>query len=274
MSRLDVCIETFFVDRPWQKRLEAIAALGYDQVEIWHPEATFDGIGLDTSAGKDPIELKDLATEHGLTVRGFVINGWDGAIGGCPLRKEDHSRFIEQVHRSVEFADASGVERAIIMPGVVDKELSAEQMLSNTLSAFGQAAEIAEKHAITLLVEPLNSKVDHPGFFLEYLEQGIDVVRRLGKPNVKLLYDIYHMQMMGGNILSNMEDNMDILGHVHVAAVPGRGEPDRGELNYTLIFAELARMGYDGAFGLEYFPREPHEASLKRQLKLEKGLGV
>jgi hydroxypyruvate isomerase len=270
MKKLDVCIETFFVDLPWQERISRIAALGYRYVEIWHPEATFDGEGLNTTHPKNPGELRAVAEESGVTVGSFVINGWDGSFGGCPLRRADHSQFLEQVERMMEFADASGVSRAIIMPGTVDTALSETEMFSATIEAFGRAADIAEGHGVTLLVEPLNTTVDHPGYLLGHTADGLRILRELDRPNVKLLYDIYHMQIMDGNLVAAIVPHISSLGHVHIAGVPGRNEPDRCEIDYSFVMDQLVAAGYDGLFGLEYFPREESAVSLGRQLDLAK----
>jgi len=106
--------------------------------------------------------------------------------------------------------------------------------------------------------------VDHPGYFLDSAKEEAKIIREINHPNVRLLYDIYHMQIMEGSIISTIEKNIDIIGHFHAAGVPGRGELYLGELNYPCIIKRIDELGYDGYIGLEYFPSIDSEASLRR----------
>jgi hydroxypyruvate isomerase len=117
---------------------------------------------------------------------------------------------------------------------------------------------------MTLLLEPLNSVVDHVGYFLDSAKLALQVVRDVGSPNLKLLYDIYHMQIMEGNIVQTISENIQSIGHVHCAGVPGRHELYLGELNYQNIFDKIDELNYEGYVGLEYFPTMKSEESLER----------
>jgi len=149
------------------------------------------------------------------------------------------------------------------VPGV-----SKEAQLSNMLGILEEASQIAAKEDMVLLLEPLNSLVDHPGYFLASSRTGFDIVKKVDSPNLKLLYDIYHMQIMEGNILDTIRENIDLIGHFHAAGVPGRHELDKGELNYPFIVRKIDELGYRGYFGLEYFPALDPETSLKGMKKL------
>ena len=122
-------------------------------------------------------------------------------------------------------------------------------------------AQVCEKYGITLLLEPFNTRVDHPDCFLDDPQACVDVLTAVNSPSAKMLFDIYHMQIMTGNILGFLSRNIRHVGHFHLAGVPGRHELDRGELNYPFIVREVERMGYKGFWGLEYWPvLEPGES--------------
>ena len=125
-------------------------------------------------------------------------------------------------------------------------------------------APVCRRNGITLIVEPFNSRVDHPDYFLDNPETCVEVLRRVNSPNVKMLFDIYHMQIMYGNILLFVRQNLEHIGHFHIAGVPGRHEPVPSELDYAFILKEIDAMGYTGYFGLEYWPTGDAAASLER----------
>ena len=113
------------------------------------------------------------------------------------------------------------------------------------------------------MVEPLNSAVDHPGYFLTSSYEGYDILEAVDSPNVKLLYDVYHQQITEGNVIQNVTDHIDLIGHVSVADVPGRHEPGTGELNYENVFSALDDAGYEGYVGLEFSPTGDSAEAIK-----------
>jgi hydroxypyruvate isomerase len=268
MIRMDVCLETMFTGLACEERILRIGRLGFKGVEFWHPEGTWDGTVINPHHPKDAAAMKQACAEAGLEVRGFVLNAWDGLYGGSPTRAADRGKFIEQVHRTIDFAGRIGCTQAIIMTGLLQAGLSRARMRANIEKAFGEALAIAEKAGFTLLVEPLNTLVDHAGFYLDSVAEAAELVRLFGSPRMRLLYDVYHMQIMGGNVVDSIRRHIDILGHLHLAGVPGRAEPDECELDYGFIMKKADELGYRGWCGLEYFPRLPFEESLRRQLAL------
>jgi hydroxypyruvate isomerase len=141
-------------------------------------------------------------------------------------------------------------------------------MRKNLENALAEAVRIAEQADFTLLLEPLNTLVDHPGYYLDSSAEAVEIVGAIGSRHLKILYDVYHMQIMEGNVLANIEKRMPWIGHFHAAGVPGRGELFGTELNYPAILAKIETLGYDGAFGLEYFPRlSDHGQSLRENLE-------
>ena len=126
--------------------------------------------------------------------------------------------------------------------------------ICNMTETLIKIAPVCEKSGITLLLELFNTKVDHPDYFLDDPETCIDILKAVNSPNVKMLFDIYHVQIMSGNIIDFLRRNIQYIGHFHIAGVPGRHEPDKCELNYAFIINEIDRLGYKGYAGLEYWP--------------------
>ena len=265
MVLLDVCMETVFTGLPVEERIEKIAQAGYRCIELWIHDATFDGKECSPSIPKDAAALRQVCATHGVTINNMVVNVPDGSFGGAPVRAEDLNRYLERLDEVIEFANAAGCSQAITCSGDLQPGLTRAQMHDNLQEALGRAAEIAAKRDFTLFLEPLNTHVDHPVYYLNSSGEGAEIVREIGLPSLRLLYDVYHMQVMEGNVTANIEKHIDVIGHFHSAGVPGRGELDDGELDYPKILDRIAEMDYQGCFGLEYFPKlEDNLLSLKR----------
>jgi hydroxypyruvate isomerase len=130
--------------------------------------------------------------------------------------------------------------------------------------ALKEAAPIAEGEGIMLLLECLNTTVDHADYFIAAWQQGVEIVREVDSPAVGLTFDVYHQQITGGNLISNLTKHIDLVGHLHVADVPGRHEPGTGEINFLNVLGAAKRAGYDGYIGLECIPTSGDvEASLE-----------
>lgn len=264
MAKLSVCAECFFTDLPFEQRIEKIASVGYKYIEFWHPEGTFDGKMVDLTCSKDAKMLKKTANDNGIKFNDFAFGAWDGSIGGSPTDAADHAKWFVQIQKMLDFANAIGCPKGIILSGMTQKNLSAEKMNENLLTAFSKAAQMAEKAGVVLVIEPLNSLVDHGGYYLDKTAQAVKIIREVKSPNLKLLFDVYHIQIMQGNIIAFIETNIDIIGHFHSAGVPGRAELFDTEVNYPAIIRKIDQLGYDGCFGLEYFPKLEHTESLKK----------
>ena len=167
----------------------------------------------------------------------------------------------------LDFANEIGCPRGIILSGMIQEDLTVEQMNQNLRTAYSKAARMAEKAGVVLVIEPLNSLVDHGGYYLDKTEEAVKIIGEINSPNLKLLFDVYHMQIMQGNILDFIEKNIDIIGHFHSAGVPGRAELFDTEVNYPIIIKKIDELGYDGCFGLEYFPKLDCTESLKKTLE-------
>ncbi len=151
-------------------------------------------------------------------------------------------------------------------------ELSEEEKYVSVLEGLKELASLAKAADITLVLEPLNNLVDHAGYWLKSSQVGFELIRKVNSPNIRLLFDIYHQQVTEGNIIDSLTGNLDVIGHVHVADVPGRHQPGTGELNYTNILRKLNEAGYEGFVGIEFEPTIPSKDAALVALKLIKGL--
>jgi hydroxypyruvate isomerase len=253
--KFDVCVETVFPELPIGERIAKIAQCGYKHIEFWFQ----DWPAADA--------IKQACAEYGVTVNNVVVNGPDGSTGGAPVCADDYNKYLERLEEVIAFTAAIGCKKGITCTGNLQPGLTRAQMRANLEKAMGDAAKIAEKHGFTLLLECLNTHVDHAGYYLDSSGEGAEIVRAINSPNFRLLYDVYHMQIMEGNLISNIEKHLDVIGHFHSAGVPGRHELFGNEINYPEIVKRIEAKGYTGCFGLEYFPAIAcHETSLRENL--------
>lgn len=249
--KIGVCLEMVHTDLPYDQRIMKIAEAGFDTVEFWMHN------------GKDPVVLRQVSEENGVRLSDCLVNTPDGGVGGAPVDPRDHGKYIEKLHEVIEFGKAAGVSAGITCTGNLVPGLSREEMKANCIEVYSEAAAVAEANGFTLLLETLNTLVNHKGYYLDSTAEAAEIVRAVGSPAFKMLYDVYHMQIMEGNVIANIEANIDIIGHFHSAGVPGRHEIMSGELDYRNILARIEAAGYTGVFGLEYSPSYDSDGSLR-----------
>ena len=175
--------------------------------------------------------------------------------------------FLDGLERSAEAANILGVKRLITQVGqdtLDDRKAQHESILEGLFAA----ASMLEKYKVTLMIEPLNTYVDHPGYYLTSSSEAFDIVRKVNSPYVKAVYDIYHQQIMEGNIIPSIINNLDCIAHLHGAGHPGRHEMQFGESDYKNIIKAVDSKGYKGALGLEYLPLLDPIESLKEAKKI------
>ena len=247
--RLCVCVPCFFPALPLQAAIRKIAALGYNAVELWGWQ------NLDVE------EVRAALEETGLELLSMCTTEFrmtDPAFRGL---------WLEGLERSCQMAQQLGAKKLISQVGPdtgTPRQLQHDAIVT-TLTA---ATPILEKYGVTVMIEPLNVLVDHPGYYLTSAREGFEIIRQVGHPLVKLVYDIYHQQVTEGNILPNILNNLDCIAHLHAAGHPGRQELHLGENNYKVIFDAIDESGYTGACGLEYHPSAPAEESLRTAISL------
>jgi hydroxypyruvate isomerase len=244
---LSVCIEMIFADLPIEERLRSVARAGYKGIEFWGWR------------NKDLTSIANLASEVGLTIAGFVCEA-DGAL----VDPSATATWVEGAKVSIDRAASVGVKTLIVTTGQEMPQLSRWAQHDAVVKGLSLVAPYAQEKGVTLVLEPLNILVDHRGYYLAESEEGFDIVRAIGSPSVKLLYDIYHQQITEGFLLETIRANLDLIGHFHAADVPGRHEPGTGEINYANVFRFIADSAYQGWVGLEFRPTgDPAEALAK-----------
>jgi 2-dehydrotetronate isomerase len=248
MPRFAANIAYLFSERPLIERPAAAAAGGFGAVEGQFP--------YDTPAAA----LKAKIAQHGLTMLGInTERGGENQFGlaAVPKREREFDALFAQ---ALDYIVAVGGTAIHCLAGrlPVDERPAAERTYIANLS---RAADLAAEQGITLLIEPINN-IDRPGYFLNRVEHAADIIAKIGKPNIRIQYDFYHAQIMGGDLLRRFERHQPLIGHVQVAAVPSRHEPDEGEINYPEIYKALDRLGYTGWVAGEYFPRGRTEDGL------------
>lgn len=251
-----LCIETVFTDRPLGERFKRVAEIGFRNVEFWLAER----------ACPDPEELARLADAAGVRVTSLVLSSPDGGVGGGLTDPSRRDELLDRTRACFDYARAAGIGAAIICTGNRIDGADEAAMRRSIVEGLRAAAELAESAGVTLLLEALNDVHDHPGYWLTSSDTGAELCREVGSERLRLLYDAYHMQIVEGDLAVHIERNLDMIGHVHVAGVPGRHEPDVGEINYAFLVEHLRRLGWRGVTALEYKPTVDHEASLRRSL--------
>ena len=254
MLEFDICLEMVLTDLPYDERIRKIAECGFNAVEFWFHDSTAGSAEGGADKPKDAAVLRDVCAQVGSRVNNLVVNSPDGGVGGSPVDAGDLNKYLERLEECIAFAKAIDCIKGITCSGNCSGALSRQQMRDNLEKALAEGAAIAQKNDFTLLLEPLNVHVDHAGYFLDSSAEAADIIRAINSPNLRLLYDIYHMQIMEGNVISTIEKNLDVIGHFHSAGVPGRHELMTGELAYLEIIRRIEAAGYSGSFGLEYSP--------------------
>lgn len=180
-----------------------------------------------------------------------------------------HEKFLKDYSTSIPKAAAAGLKSVICFSGNANG-LSAEQGIENCAKGLAPVMKIAERHNILVQMELLNSKVDHKDYQCDRTEWGVKLVEKLGSPNFKLLYDIYHMQIMEGDVIATIRKYHKYIGHYHTGGVPGRNEIDETqELYYPAIMRAIVEPGYTGYVGQEFIPKRPDKlASLKQGVEI------
>jgi len=238
-----------FTERPPIERFAAAAAAGFRAVELQFP---YDNAPSAIRAEIERHGLKQLGLNTALGHR-----EGDSGLAAVPGRERDWEAAFR---KALDYVVAIGGTAIHCLAGKVPPE--ARPAAERTFIAnLARAADAAAEKNITLLIEPINPR-DRPNYFLTRVEQAADIVAKIGKPNVKIQFDFYHAQIVGGDLITRFKTHQPLIGHVQIAAVPSRVEPDEGEINYPGVFAALDRLGWAGYVACEYRPRGRTEDGL------------
>lgn len=250
--RLAANLSFLFGECDFLDRFAAAARCGFRAVEYLFP--------YDHPAG----ELRSRLDANGLQQVLFNAppGAWDAGergIAALPGREDEFRRGVETL---LAYAAALSCPRVHVMSGIVPKGIEPARCEATLLANLRYAAESARTAGVELLLEPLNP-IDFPGYFVSTVEHAARIVREVGAPDVRIQYDVYHQQMHRGAIVQTLRDHFDAIGHIQIAGVPGRHEPDaQQEIDYAFIFAVTSELRYAGWVGCEYRPRAGTEAGL------------
>lgn len=230
-----------FPDRPLVARIHAAAEAGFGAVECHYP--------YDTPA----TEVKNALAECGLTMLGLNtvpgdLSAGDFGLAALPGREGEARAAIDQ---AVAYGAEIGALNVHVMAGKTDGGAEAETTYRENLS---YACDAAAAQGMSVLIEPINQR-DVPGYHLSQVEAAAALIEGLARDNLKLMFDCYHTQIMQGDLTERLRRHLPIIGHIQIAAVPDRGEPDGGELHYPNLIAAIRDMGFTGPIGAEYKPR-------------------
>jgi len=249
MPRFAANLGYLFTERALLERIDAAARAGFKGIELQFP--------YDVPAS----QVKEAIARNKLTVLG--VNTPPGeregefGLAAVPGREKDWQALFA---RALDYISAIGGTAIHCLAGKVPPEQrpAAERVYIDNLV---RAADLAAQKNITLLIEPINAK-DRPNYFLNHVEHAADIIAKAGRPNIRMQFDFYHVQIVGGDLVRRLEQFLPVVGHLQCAAVPTRHEPDEGEINYPYVFDEVDRLGYRGWIGAEYRPRGRTEEGL------------
>ncbi|MGF1529212.1 MAG: hydroxypyruvate isomerase family protein [Candidatus Competibacterales bacterium] len=258
MAKFSANLGFLWTERPLPSAIRAAAGAGFDAVECHWPFA------------ESIAAVAEALAETGLpllslnTVRGDAAAGEFG-LAALPGRENEARAAIDQ---AVAYARDTGCRQIHVMAG----RASGVEALAAYSANLGYACEAAAVHGIGVLIEPLNPR-DVPGYFLHGVEQAADLIAKLGRPNLKLLFDAYHVQISQGDLTRRLEVHLPLIGHVQIAAVPSRHEPDEGEVAFDRLLQTLDALGYTGYVGAEYRPRADTATGLGWLAAFKRALG-
>ena len=254
MFDLSVCVEPIFDNLPLDQRVKEVNQRGF-LAEFWqwenYPAETIDAIAADPDSR---------------------ISNFGGSIAGSMVHPDGAEAYVDGVERSAAVAKKLRCEKLSITTGYHGPKGEvihpiAEHPATLWITAYKtlcKVAEIAERFNLIICLESLNTKVDHAGYPLPRVQDAARLVEAVGSPRVKILFDIYHVQVEEGNVIQTLRDYSDFIAHVHVADVPGRHEPGTGEINYPRVVQALRDINYEGTVGLEAWPESDDLQALER----------
>lgn len=247
MTKFSANLGFLWTELSLPEAIHAAKKAGFDAVECHWPYAT---PAEDVKAALRATGLKMLGLNSS---RGNTDAGENG-LSALPGREEEARRAIDE---ALAYASAIGAPCVHVMAGFEEGTAAHETFVAN----LRYATDGASAAGITILIEPLN-KYDAPGYFLQTAEQAKTLIEEIGADNLKLMFDCYHLQLMGGDLTHKLTDMLPIIGHIQFASVPDRGTPDHGELNYAHVFEHIADLGYTAPLGAEYKPGGDTEGTL------------
>jgi hydroxypyruvate isomerase len=248
MIRFSANLGFLWPDRPLLERVEAAGHAGFRAIELHWPYDVKASV-LAAACTRAGVTLLGVNTVVGDASRG------DFGLGALPGREDE---FAAAVKQSVNYCAAAGGTAVHAMAGVAPYNAETQRTFVENLKG---AADLAGQNDLEILIEPING-YDKPGYFLSSLEQAADIIAAADRSNVKIMFDVYHIEREQGEVLERLESYWPLVGHIQIAAVPDRGEPDAGALDYGFVLKTIEALGYRDWIGCEYRPRGDTNAGL------------
>jgi hydroxypyruvate isomerase len=253
--RLSIRVEPLFPGLTLARQLEQVAAAGFQGFEFGDWRAS------------DPVAITALKRRLKLTCVSLVGNKGVNPVGMGLCDPAEREGFLAEIRASLEAAKRFEAEQMVVLSGFKVPGMTREQQHASMVEGLKRAHDIVAPAGVTMVVEvintlakiePLNPKGDnHSRYFLDRTPEAFEMVREVGSPFVKILYDLYHVQIMEGNLIETIRANIASIGHFHVADVPGRHEPGTGEIQFGNVFRTIHLTEYQGFVGMEYIPSKP-----------------
>ncbi|WP_315812590.1 hydroxypyruvate isomerase [Bradyrhizobium sp. SZCCHNR2028] len=244
MPRFAANLTMLFNELPFVDRFAAAKAAGFSGVEYLFP---YDF---------DKAELREQLARHGLTqvLHNLPAGNWAAGERGIAILPDRVDEFRDGVRRAIEYARALDCRQLNCLVGIAPADSDPRQLNTTLVYNLRFAATALKAQGIKLLIEPINT-LDIPGFFLSRTAQALQLISEVESDNLFVQYDIYHMQIMEGDLARTMQKHLARIAHIQLADNPGRHEPGTGEINYAFLFRHLDAIGYPGWIGCEYKPR-------------------
>lgn len=251
MPKLSVCIEMFWKDEPYEQRAKLAGRLGYDAIEFWGwQNKDVDALAETVSGARLDVATFCMATEKPLVDPNASDALQEGLLATIPV------------------AQKLNADRLILTTGNERTRESFAVTKARVIRHLKALVPILEAHEIMLCLEPLNTVVDHLGYWLTLMSDAADICAEVDSPYVKILMDLYHQQIQEGNLIQTLREYAPWIGHYHCAGVPGRHELVGGEIDYSVVFKAIAETRYDGYVGLEFNPTIGDEDALRQAMVL------
>src|ERR1700744_949909 len=242
MPRFAANLSMMFTEVPFLDRFDAAANAGFTSGKFLFPYAhPADAVG-------------ERLKRNGLTQALFNLppGNWDAGEKGFAALPDRFDDLKQSLHAALPYAKATGVKRVHLMAGIANR--SDPKAIAAFRKSVAHAAEFFAPHGLDVVIEPINPR-NVPGYFLNDFLFARDLIQELKIPNLKLQFDIYHCQIIHGDVTMRLREMMPIIEHIQIASIPSRNEPDGEDFNYPFLFDELDRLGYQGFVGCEYNPR-------------------
>lgn len=209
--------------------------------------------GMKGRSTREQNRIGEALREHDMRMGVFVAHSisW-GEPALVTGEDEPRQQFLDEIRESIEVAERVDATWMTVVPGARDLRLDPGYQRANLIETLREAAEILEPHDLTMVLEPLNNRRDHPNQFLTHTAQAYEICRAVDSPACKILYDLYHQQITEGNLIPNLDAAWDEIAYLQIGDNPGRNEPTTGEINFKNIFQHVYEKGYDGILGMEH----------------------